>query len=44
MYTLWLFESFSLVIRAAARRGLEGIQECMKLVKREGASKEVQAV
>lgn len=41
---LYGYSNLSLGNSAAARRGLEGIQECMKLVKREGASKEVQAV
>lgn len=38
---LYGYSNLSLGNSAAARRGLEGIQECMKLVKREGASKEV---
>jgi hypothetical protein len=37
---LYGYSNLSLGNSAAARRGLEGIQECMKLVKREGASKE----
>lgn len=41
---LYGYSNLSLGNSAAARRGLEGIQKCMKLVKREGASKEVQAV
>lgn len=41
---LYGYSNLSLGNSAAVRRGLEGIQECMKLVKREGASKEVQAV
>ena len=35
---LYGYSNLSLGNSAAARRGLEGIQECMKLVKREGAS------